>query len=188
MRDRSTPRIDFCNQADNLAALITTSALAFDSSSANNIVGVSVLRSGASLEVGVQRVVRNIEFGSMLIQNDSESGEPRLININLPEVLRVAEAASKTTVLLLDSQIGTGAAALMAIRVLLDHGVEELNIIFCCFLVSRIGGIHPVSTNYPGVRIQTGDVDPGLEERYDIDPSTNKPKRVRIHFLPFLSS
>jgi uridine kinase len=107
-----------------------------------HLCGVSILRSGASLEKGLRRVVRDVPVGSVLIQSDTKTGEPLLYQVSLPEILTTSfESAEKSTVLLLDSQIGTGAAALMAVRILLDHGVREENIVFCCILVSKVGGV-----------------------------------------------
>jgi uracil phosphoribosyltransferase len=42
-------------------------------------------------------------------------------------------------VLLLDATVATGAAAMMAIRVLLDHSVEEENIILVSLLMAEQG-------------------------------------------------
>ena len=52
----------------------------------------------------------------------------------------------------------------MAIRVLLDHGVPESQIIFVTFLVARMGGIGHLRRTFPGVHIVTGAVDDGLRE------------------------
>lgn len=54
--------------------------------------------------------------------------------------------------LLLDAQIGTGAAAMMAIRVLKDHGVREERIVFIALLVARQGGVRVLRRVFPGVR------------------------------------
>jgi uridine kinase len=45
----------------------------------------------------------------------------------------------KSIVLLLDATLATGAAAMMAIRVLLDHHVEENNIILVSLLTTQQG-------------------------------------------------
>jgi uridine kinase len=81
--------------------------------------------------------------------------------------------------------VGTGAAALMAVRVLLDHGVQggfptasatcrqtdlpragwkERNIILLAFLVAR-QGLLTVRRAFPGVRIVTAAIDAMLTER-----------------------
>lgn len=78
--------------------------------------------------------------------------------------LKRREDAAKSTVLILDSQIGTAAAALMAVRILLDHGVPEENIILVVVLLSRAGGIHHLCKVFPKIKVLTSAVDDGLKE------------------------
>ncbi|GAA6028544.1 hypothetical protein JCM8097_007273 [Rhodosporidiobolus ruineniae] len=152
-----------------------------------HLCGVSILRSGGSLEKGLRRVVRDIAVGSVLIQSDAKTGEPYLYDVSLPAVLTASqESAAKSTVLLLDSQIGTGAAALMAVRVLLDHGVREENIVFCCVLVAKVGGVWALKRAFPNVRIACSAADEGLEERWETTPSGERKKIFTI--LPGLGS
>ncbi|GAA5933468.1 uridine kinase family protein [Sporobolomyces koalae] len=155
--------------------------------SSDRLCGVSILRSGGSLEKGLRRVVRDIPLGSVLIQSDAKTGEPFLYSINLPECLTTsAQAASEAHVLLLDSQIGTGAAALMAVRICLDHGVKEENIILCCILVSSVGGVWALKRAFPKVKIACSAADPGLEERVETTQDGKKKKIFTI--LPGLGS
>lgn len=63
-------------------------------------------------------------------------------------------------------QIGTGASAFMAIRVLLDHGVPQDHIIFVTFLVSEQGGITVLQKAFPHVKIVCSAVDEHLTERW----------------------
>ncbi|GAA5904739.1 hypothetical protein JCM8208_001340 [Rhodotorula glutinis] len=135
---------------------------------AGHLCGVSILRSGASLEKGLRRVVEDVPVGSVLVQSDAQSGEPLLYQVALPQCLAASrESAAKSFVLLLDSQIGTGAAALMAVRILLDHGVLEEHIIVSTILVSRVGGIWALKRAFPKVRIVSSMADDGLEERWE---------------------
>ena len=67
------------------------------------------------------------------------------------------------------TQIGTAAAAMMAIRILLDHGVCEDRIVFITFVVARYGGISVLRRAFPGVRIVTGAVDNGLRDGWLVD-------------------
>jgi uridine kinase len=53
----------------------------------------------------------------------------------------------------------------MAIRVLLDHGIPEANIIFLTFLIARRGHLS-VHRAFPSIRIVTAAIDPGLEEMH----------------------
>ena len=80
-------------------------------------------------------------MGSLLIQSDDHTGEPLLLHLMLPTCIRQRHLARKSFVFLLDAQIGTGAAAFMAIRVLRDHGVPEENIVFVTFVVAAAGGV-----------------------------------------------
>ncbi|CEQ41542.1 SPOSA6832_03254, partial [Sporobolomyces salmonicolor] len=151
-----------------------------------HLCGVSILRSGGSLEKGLRRVVRDIPVGSVLIQSDAQTGEPLLYAVNLPACLTVSQAsAAESYVLLLDSQIGTGAAALMAVRLLLDHGVQEDRIVFCCILVSKVGGVWALKRAFPKVRIACSAVDEGLEER--IEQTADGSKKI-FTILPGLGS
>jgi uridine kinase len=52
----------------------------------------------------------------------------------------------------------------MAIRVLLDHGVNPAHIIFVTFLVALGGGVAHLRRTFPDVNIVTGAVDDGLRE------------------------
>ena len=76
-----------------------------------------------------------------------------MYQLSLPTNLKSRASASESTVLVLDSQIGTGAAALMAIRILLDHGVPQENIVVVVFLISRIGGVHAICKAFPYISI-----------------------------------
>ena len=120
---------------------------------ADPLCSFTILRSGACLEKGLRRVLAETPSGSALIQSAPDTGEPLLYYLSMPACLkRGPDEARKATVLLLDSQIGTGAAALMAIRILLDHGVLEERIVFCCFLVSARGGVNALGKAFPCAR------------------------------------
>ncbi|BGP49578.1 Uridine kinase [Rhodotorula kratochvilovae] len=151
-----------------------------------HLCGVSILRSGASLEKGLRRVVQDVPVGSVLIQSDAATGEPLLYQVALPQSLTAsAESAAKSYVLLLDSQIGTGAAALMAVRILLDHGVQEDHIIVSTILVSRVGGVWALKRAFPKVRIVSSMADDGLEERWE---KTHNGEKKIFTILPGMGS
>ncbi|KAF7976967.1 hypothetical protein HWV62_5037 [Athelia sp. TMB] len=122
--------------------------------------------SGGPLEKGLQRVLNDAPMGSLLVQTDTVSGEPLLLHAMLPECVRLRHLAVDTWVFLLDAQIGTGAAAFMAIRVLLDHGVRPEHIIFVTFLVARSGGITILHRAFPQVKVVCGAVDEVLREAW----------------------
>ncbi|KAF8523255.1 armadillo beta-catenin plakoglobin [Gautieria morchelliformis] len=187
LRDKTTSRNDFIFYTDRLATFLAEKAmemLPFRSKvvqspmevrvegkelNISDVCGVSILRSGGSLERGLRRVIRDVALGSLLIQTDPESGEPMLLHAMLPRCVKLRHLAETSWVFLLDAQIGTAAAAMMAIRILLDHGVCEDRIIFITFLVARYGGISVLCRAFPGVRIVTGAVDSGLRDGWSVD-------------------
>lgn len=98
--------VDSCDSVSGLLRRRETS-----SAHSQSIVGVSILRSGGPFANGLRRVIRDVPLGAMLIQSDPKTGEPLLLNAKLPESLHSWEKAGTMQVLLLDSQMGTGAAA-----------------------------------------------------------------------------
>lgn len=111
-------------------------------------------------------MIQDISIGSLLIQSEDSTGEPLLLHLMLPTCIRQRHLAARSFVFLLDAQIGTGAAAFMAIRVLLDHGVQQENIIFVTFVVAAAGGVRVLQRAFPGVRIVCGALDPVLRESW----------------------
>jgi uridine kinase len=174
---------DFVHTVDRLSTLVMESAMAFlpyrskviklltsgqehsgTELDLDHICSVSILRSGSVLQSSARRVLPALASGSLLIQSTPE-GEAKLYTIDLPPFIKDRRQASQSWVLILDSQIGTGAAALMCIRVLLDHGVLEENVIFCCLLASAKGGVHALYRAFPKVKIVVAGVDPELKRR-----------------------
>ncbi|EJU04632.1 armadillo/beta-catenin/plakoglobin [Dacryopinax primogenitus] len=196
LRDETTSREDFIFFADRLATLVVecgmdllpyvphsvqtpTDAIAHGLKLTAHVCGVSIIRAGGPLQAGLQRVLRDVPLGALLIQSDPSTGEPLLLHTSLPCYILHREQAKDTWVFLLDSQIGTGAAALMAIRVLLDHGVQEEHIIFLTFLISQQGGPNVLRKAFPGVRIVTSAVDELLLMAWsDVDWETGERRRV----------
>ena len=119
--------------------------------------------------------------GSLLIQCDEKSGEAILLHSMLPVSIRERHRAGETWAFVLDAQvchlqysaripssrlwpqmqIMTSASGIMAIRVLLDHGVREDRIIFVTFLVAP-RGVHILNRVFPKVKIVTGSADSTL--------------------------
>ena len=120
------------------------------------------------LENAARRAIPALTQGSLLIQSSQEDGEPQLYDVRLPDSLRRRSTAVASHVLLLDAQIGTGAAAFMAIRVMLDHCVPQKNIIFVSILASAKGGIWALARAFPQVKIVLAGVDGGLK-KYKIE-------------------
>ncbi|KAL4075085.1 uridine kinase family-domain-containing protein [Scleroderma yunnanense] len=184
LRDENSSRQDFIFFVDRLATLLIEKAMELlphrpkvvttptdtqcygKELDIKNICGVSILRSGGPLEKGLQRVLSDVTIGSLLVQTDGKTGEPLLLHVMLPKCIRERHFAVDTWVFLLDAQVSTGASAFMAIRTLLDHGVQQDHIVFVTFLVARTGGIHVIKRAFPKVKIICGSIDPGLRETW----------------------
>ncbi|THV07396.1 armadillo/beta-catenin/plakoglobin [Dendrothele bispora CBS 962.96] len=182
LRSTDTPRQDLIFFFDRLATLLVENAMQFlpycphtvttpvgvktvgQKLNTKHICGVCIQRSGCVLERGFKRVLNNVPMGSLLIQSNSSDGEPLLLQVKIPVVLRKRTSAEDSWVFLLDAQIGTGAAAFMAIRVLLDHGVKQDHIIFVTYLVARRGGIAVLRRAFPHVHIICAAVDNEMKE------------------------
>jgi len=72
-------------------------------------------------------------------------------------------------VILMDATVATGAAAMMAIRVLLDHEVQEENISLVSLLMAA-SGVHAIAYAFPRVAVVTTAVDPGINEKFHVLP------------------
>uniref|UniRef100_A0A8C6TUZ2 Uridine-cytidine kinase n=1 Tax=Neogobius melanostomus TaxID=47308 RepID=A0A8C6TUZ2_9GOBI len=127
------------------------------------ITGVSVLRAGETMEQALRAVCKDIRLGKILIQTNHDTGEPELHYLRLPKDI------SEDYVILMDSTVSTGAAALMAIRVLLDHDVPEDQIFLLSLLMAEMG-VHSVAYAFPRVRIITTAVDKEVNESFHIVP------------------
>jgi len=115
------------------------------------------------MEAGLREVCRAVRIGKILIQRNEETAMPKLFYAKLPE-----DVASRY-VLLLDPMLATGGSAIKAVEVLLEHGVPEHRIIFIN-LIAAPEGLKAFCSKYPSLRVITGWIDEGLNERAYIIP------------------
>jgi uridine kinase len=127
------------------------------------IVGVSVLRAGLTMEAALGRCVQAVALGRLLIQTNADTGEPELHHASLPDL-------KDCIVVLMDPLIASGAAAMMAVRVLLDHGMAQEDI-FLTTIFSTDRGLHAVAYAFPRVNIVTASLDHKLDDKGRIEPS-----------------
>ncbi|KAL4885303.1 uridine kinase family-domain-containing protein [Aspergillus karnatakaensis] len=142
LQNPDTEQVDFVFYFDRLAALLIEKALDSTSYSAAEVEtpqhtfynglnqegvvsAVAVLRGGSCLETALKRTIPDCITGRVLIRTNERNEEPQLHYLKLPPGIE-----EHTTVMLLDSQMSSGGAALMAVRVLIDHGVAEEKIVF----------------------------------------------------------
>ncbi|XP_018336084.1 uridine-cytidine kinase-like 1 isoform X2 [Agrilus planipennis] len=129
----------------------------------DKICGVSILRAGETMEQAVCDVYKDIRIGKILIQTNFHTGEPELFYLRLPKDIK------DYRVILMDATVATGAAAMMAIRVLLDHDVHEENILIVSLLMAE-SGVHNIAYAFPKVKIVTSAIDPEINDKFYVLP------------------
>ncbi|KAL4943904.1 hypothetical protein BDV06DRAFT_210663 [Aspergillus oleicola] len=142
LQNPETEQVDFVFYFDRLAALLIEKALDITSytpkevstpqqtsynglNQEGTVSAVAILRGGSCLETALKRTIPDCITGRLLIRTNERNEEPQLHYLKLQPGIE-----QHSTVMLLDPQMATGGAALMAIRVLMDHGVAEEKIIF----------------------------------------------------------
>lgn len=118
----------------------------------DNVIAVNIIRSGDCFVNSIKKTLFDIPIGKLLIQSDSLTGEPQLHTESLPKGLG---AISPKKIILFDAQVISGAAAIMAIQILLDHNVCQQEIVLCCYLSTEIG-LRRILKVFPQVKIVVG--------------------------------
>jgi uridine kinase len=121
---------------------------------------VIILRAGSTLETGLKRVLPDCRTGRLLIQSNIRTGEPELHYLKLPDNIETHDS-----VLLLDPQMSSGGAALMAVQVLVDHGVPEEKIVFVTYFVGKLG-LNRLTKVFPEVKVVVCSIVADFEERW----------------------
>nr|XP_039335470.1 uridine-cytidine kinase-like 1 isoform X2 [Saimiri boliviensis boliviensis] len=180
IRDKETSRDEFIFYSKRLMRLLIEHALSFlpfqdcvvqtpqgqdyaGKCYAREITGVSILRAGETMEPALRAVCKDVRIGTILIQTNQLTGEPELHYLRLPKDI------SDDHVILMDCTVSTGAAAMMAVRVLLDHDVPEDKIFLLSLLMAEMG-VHSVAYAFPRVRIITTAVDKRVNDLFRIIP------------------
>lgn len=127
---------------------------------AGAVSAVVVLRSGSCFETGLKRVIPDCQTGRILIQTNYRTGEPELHFQRLPN-----DIAEHHNVLMLDPQMSSGGAALMAVKVLVDHGVKEERIVFVTYLAGKLGA-NRLARVFPRMKIVVCRIVGDNEERW----------------------
>ncbi|KAK7031275.1 Uracil phosphoribosyltransferase, synthesizes UMP from uracil [Paramarasmius palmivorus] len=180
IRDKDTNRGDFLFYSDRIIRLlveeglnhlpvvkktvVTPTGSTYDGVGfEGKICGVSILRAGEAMEAGLREVCRSVRIGKILIQRDEETALPKLFYSKFPQ-----DIASRY-VLLLDPMLATGGSAIKAVEVLMEHGVPEERIIFIN-LISCPEGLKSFCGRFPQLKVITGWIDQGLNEKAYIIP------------------
>ncbi|KAK9826746.1 hypothetical protein WJX81_004221 [Elliptochloris bilobata] len=186
IRDASTSKADFVFYADRLLRLVVEAGLGhlpFTERSvitptgspyvgvdfAKKLCGVSIIRSGESMENALRACCKGIKIGKILVHRVGDKlVEQELIYEKLP-----ADIAERH-VLLLDPILATGNSAARAIQVILGKGVDEGRILFLT-LIAAPEGVHRICRTFPRVKVITSEIDEGIDERtYQVVPGVGE--------------
>ncbi|KAK7203003.1 uridine kinase family-domain-containing protein [Myxozyma melibiosi] len=125
-----------------------------------NTCAVEIVRGGTCFETSLRKILPDTAVGKILIQSNARTGEPFLHYLKLPPDFENKQ------ILLCDTQAITGAAAVMAIRVLLDHGAVEKNICFVTYLADKARAMRRILSAYPRVQVVVGKVEDTFKRRF----------------------
>ncbi|CAN1321684.1 Uridine/cytidine kinase UKL1, chloroplastic [Linum perenne] len=179
IRDREISKHDFVFYSDRLIRLVVEHGLGHLPFTEKQIVtptgsvytgvdfckklcGVSIVRSGESMENALRACCKGIKIGKILIHRDGDNGK-QLIYEKLPNDI------SERHVLLLDPVLATGNSANQAIDLLVQKGVPESHIIFLN-LISAPEGIHCVCKRFPSLKIVTSEIDISINDEFRVIP------------------
>ncbi len=178
LRDVSTTTEKFRWASDNLARLLCAAAVAklphrtlsvqtpvgiaegqvLDT----DVMGVPIYRAGQALVQAFLGVVPQAAVGSLLIQRDEATAEPKLFYKKFPHPL-------PTNAIILDPMLATAGSAIMAIDILRDHGYIPDQIHFLGVVASQ-EGYDRLATHIPEAHITVAAIDPHLTAMKYIDP------------------
>ncbi|KYK61981.1 uridine kinase [Drechmeria coniospora] len=177
LQNIDTSAEDFIFYFDRLAALIVEQALnkvhfarttietpqgyKFEGlKPSGEVSAVIVLRGGSAFESALRKTIPDCRTGRLLIQSDHSTGEPELHYLRLPDDIHEHES-----VLLLDTQMASGGAALMAVQVLVDHGVALDKIVLATYSAGRLG-LHRLVTVFPEITVVVCNILADQEQRW----------------------
>ncbi|KAK1567755.1 hypothetical protein Q3G72_016216 [Acer saccharum] len=179
IRDVKTTKHDFVFYSDRLIRLVVENGLGHLPFTEKQIItptgsvytgvvfckrlcGVSIIRSGESMENALRACCKGIKIGKILIHGEGSNGR-QLIYEKLPKDI------SSRHVLLLDPILASGNSAVKAISLLISKGVPESNIIFLN-LIAAPQGVHAVCKKFPMLKIVTSEIDASLDDHLRVIP------------------
>lgn len=187
IRDQDTGTADYVFYADRLLRLVVEHGLGhlpFTERSvvtptgheyvgvdfAKKLCGVSVIRSGESMENALRACCKGIKLGKILVHRVGDrlvDDEKVLIYERLPDDIH------ERYVLLMDPILGTGGSACRAVQVLLDKGVQEQKILFLT-LIAAPEGVHTLCRQYPALKVITSEIDDCIDSNFRVVPGVGE--------------
>eukprot|EP01083_Nonionella_stella_P186812 685036_1 len=183
IRDKNTTNTDYVFHSDRLCRILAEEGLARLCTkdvvietpcgkwkgpkpiNYENICAVSIVRSGDILLEAVRAIVPGLSVGKILMQRDESTKEKTAVHY----YTKLPKKISTMDVILCDPMLATGGSACGALKILIDNGCKEENILFLN-TVSCPEGLWCLQKKYPKVRVVTSAVDSHLNEHKFIVP------------------
>lgn len=127
------------------------------------MVAVSIIRAGDSMLDMFLSIHPETLVGKILIQRNEETIEPMLYYSKFPSF------HENQLIFVLDPMLATGGSAILAIQELVKKGANINNIVYLN-VISSPEGIEHVFETYPNLKILTGVIDDGLNDKQYIIP------------------
>mmetsp|Transcript_8847 Transcript_8847/g.26519 ORF Transcript_8847/g.26519 Transcript_8847/m.26519 type:complete len:510 (+) Transcript_8847:174-1703(+) len=181
IRDKTTSTQDFIFYSDRLLRLVVEAGLGhlpFTEKTvvtptgrqyvgvdfAKKLCGVSIIRSGESMENALRACCKGVKIGKILVHRVGDAAvEQELVYEKLPSDI------AERSVLLMDPMLGSGSSGVKAIEVLLNKGVQESKILFLT-LIAAPEGLHNICTRFPKLTVVTSEIDEGVGPGYEVVP------------------
>eukprot|EP00803_Ostreobium_quekettii_P006270 evm.model.scf_174.2 EVM.evm.TU.scf_174.2 scf_174:14495-25490(+) len=197
IRDRDTNKHDFVFYADRLIRLVVeaglghlpfkekavvtpTKSIYIGVEFEKKLCGVSIIRSGESMENALRACCKGIKIGKILVHRPRPNDKARMsADGSCMEIAarsdytlvyeKLPKDIAQRSVLLLDPILGTGNSASKCIQVLKEKGVQESRILFLT-LIAAPEGIHRVFSGFPQLTIITSEIDERVDEHSRVIP------------------
>ncbi|ODN06331.1 Uracil phosphoribosyltransferase [Orchesella cincta] len=170
IRDKNTSRSDFKFYADRLIRLVIEDSLNLLPFRRHEIMtptgstydglkyergncGVSIVRSGESMEAGLRDCCRSIRIGKILVESDADTHEAHVVYARFPDDIQLRK------VLLMYPIMSTGNTVIKSVNVLKEHLVHEENIILANLFCTP-AAVRTVLSTFPNMKILTSEVHP----------------------------
>ncbi len=178
LRDKNTDAVRFRWASDNLARLLCIEATgklphreieietpvgkATGERLDTDLMVLPIYRAGQSLVQAFLGVVPNAAVGSVLIQRNEETAQPKLYYKKLPHPL-------PKHVIILDPMLATAGSAVMAVNILKDEGYDAEQIYFAGVVAAQ-QGFNRLAEHIPEDHITIAAIDPMLNDKKYIVP------------------
>lgn len=128
-----------------------------------DIILVPILRSGMTMLEPFLQYFRYARIGVIGLKRDEKTAIAHLYYQNIPKI------DDKDVIIILDPMIATGGTGIQTIKILLDLGANEKNILFAS-IINSIDGLEEIKSNFPKIKILQAGIDSKLNKDKFIVP------------------